>query len=117
MNVGDILKADVFAVGDRIDVVGTSKEMCIRDSTYSNFAKNRLDMAKRSAYPFFVADYTGSVTYPGTYQMWQYSSTGRVPGISGNVDMDHSYVDVYKRQGRLFSSFFSSGCVTPHARG
>ena len=25
MNVGDILKADVFAVGDRIDVVGTSK--------------------------------------------------------------------------------------------
>lgn len=61
--------------------------------TYSNFAKNRLDMAKLSAYPFFVADYTGSVTYPGTYQMWQYSSTGRVPGISGNVDLDHSYVD------------------------
>ena len=27
MNVGDILKADVFAVGDRIDVVGTSKGM------------------------------------------------------------------------------------------
>lgn len=25
MNVGDILKADVFAVGDRVDVVGTSK--------------------------------------------------------------------------------------------
>ena len=25
LNVGDILKADVFAVGDRIDVVGTSK--------------------------------------------------------------------------------------------
>lgn len=25
MNVGDILKADAFAVGDRIDVVGTSK--------------------------------------------------------------------------------------------
>ena len=25
INVGDILKADVFAVGDRIDVVGTSK--------------------------------------------------------------------------------------------
>ena len=25
MNVGDILKADVFAAGDRVDVVGTSK--------------------------------------------------------------------------------------------
>lgn len=25
LNVGDILKADVFAVGDRVDVVGTSK--------------------------------------------------------------------------------------------
>ena len=25
VNVGDILKADIFAVGDRVDVVGTSK--------------------------------------------------------------------------------------------
>lgn len=25
--------------------------------------------------------------------MWQYSSTGRVPGINGNVDMDYSYKD------------------------
>ena len=25
--------------------------------------------------------------------MWQYSSTGRVSGISGNVDMDICYVD------------------------
>lgn len=61
--------------------------------TYSNFAKNRLDMTKLSAYPFFVADYTGSVTYQGNYEMWQYSSTGRVPGISGNVDLDYSYAD------------------------
>ncbi len=30
MNVGDILKADVFAVGDRIDVVGTSKGQGLR---------------------------------------------------------------------------------------
>lgn len=61
--------------------------------TYSNFAKTRLDMAKLKAYPFFVADYTGRVTYQGAYQMWQYSSTGKVDGISGNVDLDYSYED------------------------
>lgn len=28
--------------------------------------------------------------------MWQYSSTGKVPGISGNCDMDYCYVDFPK---------------------
>ena len=27
------------------------------------------------------------------YGMWQYSSTGRVAGINGNVDMDEAYYD------------------------
>ena len=32
-------------------------------------------------------------SYNGSYGIWQYSSTGSVNGISGNVDLDYSYVD------------------------
>lgn len=61
--------------------------------TYAAFAKNRIDMAQLSAYPLYIADYTGSVLYQGAYQMWQYTATGRLPGISGNVCLDYSYED------------------------
>ena len=37
--------------------------------------------------PYHDHGYTG----PGNVTIWQYSSTGRVPGISGNVDMNVGY--------------------------
>lgn len=49
------------------------------------------DVAKR--YALWVAEYGSKCNYGGTYGMWQYSSTGRVSGISGNVDTDICYVD------------------------
>lgn len=48
-------------------------------------------VAKR--YALWVAEYGSRCNFSGTYGMWQYSSTGRVSGISGNVDMDICYVD------------------------
>lgn len=36
----------------------------------------------------WVAQYNSSCTYKGSHIVWQYSSTGKVSGISGNVDMD-----------------------------
>lgn len=59
--------------------------------SYTNFAANYLDTARLAAYPFWVADYRGYVGHPGSYDLWQYSSTGRVNGISGNVDLNYSY--------------------------
>ena len=44
-------------------------------------------------YALWVAEYGSKCNYGGTYGMWQYSSEGRVGGISGNVDMDICYVD------------------------
>lgn len=61
--------------------------------TYTNFAQNYLNMAELAAYPLWIADYRGYVGYQGSFDMWQYSSTGRVNGISGNVDLDYSYKD------------------------
>ena len=58
----------------------------------SNFLVNNLDMARLSNYEVWVAHYNVSVpSYNGTYQMWQYTSTGSVPGISGAVDLNEVY--------------------------
>ena len=35
----------------------------------------------------WVAQYNSVCTYKGTYDIWQYTSGGSFPGISGNVDM------------------------------
>ncbi len=39
-------------------------------------------------YPFWLALYQDKMTYPWQVDMWQYSDKGRVPGISGNVDLN-----------------------------
>lgn len=42
-------------------------------------------------YPFWLANYTRDwavTTYPYHYDMWQYSSSGSVDGIEGNVDLN-----------------------------
>ena len=36
----------------------------------------------------WCAQYNTECTYGGRYDMWQYSSRGSIPGISGNVDLD-----------------------------
>ena len=60
-----------------------------------NWFKNRLDISKLSADNVtWLAQYADEVTYEGTYQMWQYSSAGRIAGIEGRVDMNLSYLDI-----------------------
>lgn len=53
--------------------------------------------AIRANYPLWQAQYlnSGTDSYDRSNEcgIWQYSSSGSVPGISGNVDMNVSYVD------------------------
>lgn len=56
-------------------------------------AQTMLDASVAKRYALWLAEYGSRCNYGGTYGMWQYSSTGRVPGISGNVDLDICYVD------------------------
>lgn len=44
-------------------------------------------------YYWWVAKYS-SKEPTNTHQMWQYTSTGKVTGIKGNVDISHVYNDV-----------------------
>lgn len=47
----------------------------------------------RGSFPckFWLAHYTSQTDYTGNYNMWQYTSKGTVPGISGYVDMNIAY--------------------------
>ena len=44
----------------------------------------------------WLAQYYKEVTYKGEYDIWQYTGTGRIDGIQGNVDMNRSYVSFIK---------------------
>ncbi len=47
-----------------------------------------LDLEKLLDYPVWYADYEELPQTPYRFSMWQYSSTGSVPGIEGNVDLN-----------------------------
>ncbi|MCM1272425.1 MAG: InlB B-repeat-containing protein [Clostridium sp.] len=46
-----------------------------------------------TGYTRWVAQYFSICQYGGTYDAWQYSSSGSVTGISGNVDMNIMYTN------------------------
>ena len=53
-----------------------------------NMSKNLLHLHELENYPFWLALYQDRMTYPYHVEMWQYTDKGRVPGISGNVDIN-----------------------------
>ena len=48
-------------------------------------------VAKR--YALWIAEYGSKCNYGGQYGIWQYTSKGKISGISGNVDCDYCYID------------------------
>lgn len=64
---------------------------------YSNpyWLDYKLNMSELSQYNLWLAHYTGTndplnnpSNYKGNYQIWQYTSTGRIDGINGDVDLN-----------------------------
>ena len=73
---------------DRIEAQGYFAMFYSNRSFYDTY----LGAALAGRYAFWYARYTD--TFDGTdCGIWQYTSTGSVPGISGNVDLDLAYVD------------------------
>lgn len=63
-------------------------------SVYSSATplNNLLTEEARARFDVWVANYNvAKPIYSGTYGMWQYSSTGRVNGIQGDVDLNYAY--------------------------
>lgn len=49
-------------------------------------------------YTYWIAQYTDECTYTGDYAIWQYTSKGKVNGISGNVDMNKMVKDIIQNK-------------------
>lgn len=68
----------------------------------------------KDRYTLWVARYGTKPKYATKHDIWQYSSTGKVSGIAGNVDMDECYVDfpsIITKGG--FNGYNGSTPVTP----
>ncbi len=62
---------------------------------YFNTHQSRtlLHLSELKQYDFWLARYSDRMTYPYKLKMWQYTNTGRVPGIAGNTDINVFFVD------------------------
>lgn len=91
-------RADGIDKATRTDVI---KAFCetIQNSGYTagvyankSWLTSKIDAGALGRYKIWLAQYASAPTYTGRYDMWQYKSTGRVSGISGNVDLNLSYL-------------------------
>lgn len=63
-----------------------------------------VDTAKNySSNPFWIAQYNSTMDYKPASKMgmWQYSSSGKVDGISGKVDMDKCYIPYWETAPKI----------------
>ena len=65
-------------------------------SVYANkyYFESKLNTSQLNQYVIWLAHYTSasSSSYSGRYDIWQHTSVGKVDGVSGNVDMNISYL-------------------------
>lgn len=96
----DLEESSVGSVANRSLLARMSRTYCsavkaagYRPGVYANlwWWNTYLTDSAFNSWSRWVAQWNTSCTYLGTYDMWQCSSTGSVPGISGNVDMDVYY--------------------------
>lgn len=87
---------------DAIQRTACAKAFCetIKNAGYTpgiyaskNWFTGKLDMNTLNSYVVWLAQYATKPDYSGRYDIWQYSSKGTVGGISGNVDMNISYLN------------------------
>ena len=69
-----------------------------------NWLETKLDMNFLKDYTVWLAEWTNSPTYKGSYAMWQYTSNGTVDGIGGRVDMNYQVKELGGKIGTTSSN-------------
>ena len=72
-------------------IEGFGYEPCVYAS--SNWLKTNIDMKKLSKYRIWMAQFNAKPVEDIYYDMWQYSSKGKVPGIEGEVYLSKSFIE------------------------
>lgn len=62
-----------------------------------NWFSNYIDISKVKNYSLWVAQWNDKCTAKFNYDFWQYTSSGKINGIKGNVDMNICYNESYKQ--------------------
>ena len=62
---------------------------------------NKISSSKLDKYPKWLAQWNDNASYSKEYALWQYSSSGKINGISGNVDMDIAYIDILNKDDKV----------------
>lgn len=91
-------RADGVDAGRRTGIIQAFCET-IRGSGYTagvyankTWLASKMNVGSLGSYKIWLAQYAAAPSYSGRYEMWQYSSKGRISGISGNVDLNISYM-------------------------
>ncbi len=89
---------------DKLDIETRTKVLAAFCETIENEGKEAGVYASRSwynanlevkdldKYRIWLAEYRSTPLYKGYYDMWQYTSKGKIDGIKGNVDLNISYM-------------------------
>ncbi|MDE6834125.1 MAG: glycoside hydrolase family 25 protein [Ruminococcus sp.] len=86
--------AQITAITDAFCSTLAEKGYRVGIYSYSNFLNTKIYSSVRDKYDVWVANFDVSAPgYNNKYEMWQYSATGYVDGISGDVDLDIAYVN------------------------
>ncbi len=73
---------DTIRQGGRVPMIYSNKSWLLNQLDYTAIDHNRI----------WLAHYTAQTDFAYRYDIWQYTSTGNVAGISGNCDMNFSYI-------------------------
>ena len=90
-------RADNISKEKRTEVVKafceTIKQLGYKPMIYANkyWLYDNLNVQQISQYDIWLAHYIESTDYKYQYMMWQYTNTGKVDGITGNVDKNYCY--------------------------
>ena len=91
-------RADGLSASARTAVIRAFCET-VRNSGYTagvyankNWLSEKMNVGSLGNYKIWLAQYAATPTYGGRYEMWQYSSTGRISGIPELVDLNISYM-------------------------
>ncbi|MCD8067778.1 MAG: hypothetical protein LUE87_02580, partial [Lachnospiraceae bacterium] len=90
-------RADSLSVSERTAIVKAFCQTVVNSGYSAGIYANKtwltsfLDMSQLSSYKVWLAQYAAAPTYSGSFHMWQYSATGSIGGISGNVDLNLWY--------------------------
>lgn len=86
--------AEVSAIIDAFCSTMEKKGYYVSIYSYASFLNTKVYSNVLDKYDVWVAHFDVSApSYNRQYGIWQYSSTGRINGISGDVDLDYAYKD------------------------